>query len=358
MLLDRSMYFKRYAVGLMILLTLILGGVLLKKYIIYSALSHYKAPPVHVQLSVLKNSDWIESVYRPATVDAFFEPKLVVEQTAKIETLFVIPGQYVKAGDKLLELQRNLITPQLIQAQAQCVFDTDYALRQQSLYQSNAAAYNAYEQSWTQAQKSCANYELMQEKDAQYTLYAPADGVLGDFDWSEGDWMPAGTAFTTFVQPESLEIFFSIPAHWREHLVEGQTLNCILYKNSYPVVVRSIAPFVDPHTQQLIVRAVFKDVHTELLSGLRGRVELQLTHHDSAYFLIPQEALSVTALGPVVWIYDSDAQNVKSHSVEIKSFLSKEVLIYAPTLQSADRIVTFGQFKLKDGQGVVVDAAR
>lgn len=102
-----------------------------------------------------------------------------------------------------------------------------------------------------------------QLKLAQKSAEAPADAVIVETLYAQGDWVPAGAPVVTILPVDKITVRFAVPLSVASHLQNGRSVTLICERCGMPVraTVTYVSPFAQPESQ------------TEDLDALRYMVE-------------------------------------------------------------------------------------
>jgi HlyD family secretion protein len=91
----------------------------------------------------------------------------------------------------------------------------------------------------------------MQLKLAQKSANAPADAVVIDTLFAQGDWVPAGAPVVTILPVDKIRVRFAVPLAVASHLQNGHSVTLICAPCGAPVraTVTYISPFAQPESQ-------------------------------------------------------------------------------------------------------------
>ncbi len=102
-----------------------------------------------------------------------------------------------------------------------------------------------------------------QLKLAQKSANAPADAVVIETLYAQGDWVPAGSPVVEILPVDNISVRFAVPLAVAAHLQNGRSVTLICERCGKPVraTVTHVSPFAQPGSQ------------TESLEALRYMVE-------------------------------------------------------------------------------------
>lgn len=190
-----------------------------------------------------------------------------------IRKIHVKPGDQVKAGEALIEVDArreaaalDSATAQRRSAEAAHELAEQTRARSESLYKEGLISAQELEQARAQAAATEAAVRAARAQVSQrsvelqfYTVRAPLAGTVGEVLVRVGDFVTASTNLTTLAQAEMLEVNVAVPAE-RARAIEVGTLMEILDAEGEVLVSTEafyIAPTANPRTQLVDVKAVF-----------------------------------------------------------------------------------------------------
>ena len=230
-----------------------------------------------------------------------------------IQRITARPGQQVKAGQVLLEVdpRRERAGVRSAQAQrksaeAQRRFAQSTRRRAEQLMKEGIMSRQDYEQAVAQAQTAEASARSAEAQlQAQqveldfHRVTAPFAGVLGDIPVKLGDYVTPQTELTSVDQSRALEVSVAVPPERASDIQTGSTLVEVLDDEGNPVVSAPaffVAPTPDPRTQLVEVKAAFENtmglragqvVHTRVVYETRESLRLPtfaVTQQSSQFF--------------------------------------------------------------------------
>ncbi|MGH8731287.1 MAG: HlyD family efflux transporter periplasmic adaptor subunit, partial [Burkholderiales bacterium] len=162
--------------------------------------------------------------------------------------------------------------------------------------ESEVAAYNAVKKRLAELQthrrgpaRDAAEIEMLktqvaqtQVKLAQKSANAPADAVVIETLYAQGDWVRAGAPVIAILPVDKITVRFAVPLAVATHLQSGRSVTIICERCGTPVraTVTHISPFAQPESQ------------TEGLEALRYMVEARPNPAQAA-LLKPGQAVTV-----------------------------------------------------------------
>lgn len=230
--------------------------------------------------------------------------ELLPQVAGYVRRIHVRPGQKVKQGEPLVEIDARQQTAALNSAQAQkssAEVQLDLARttlqRTRALYQEGLASAQELERATAEvkaaeaAARSASAVVSQQSVQLGFNVVnAPFDGTVGEVFVRVGNLVSASSVLTTLSQSDVLEIGVAIPSDRARTLRPNSPIE-ILDKNGNVVVTSTlfyVDPVADPLTQLVEVKAAFRnDV------GLRPneRVRARVVYATREALLIPMLAV-------------------------------------------------------------------
>ncbi len=182
-------------------------------------------------------------------------------------------------------------------------------------------------------------------------IRAPIAGTINFLPIRRGDYVTALMHVATVAQNGTLEIVASVSEETRALLSVGMK---VTVEGTYPAVVTSIAPALDPVTKQIEVRIILSGKNS-LVNGQSVRITIPssapVIQKSAGPLLLPLTAVKLTPSARVVFSVGSDERLV-AHQVEIGDVHGDRIEIRTP-LPSDLEIVTDAR-GLSEGQKVAV----
>lgn len=284
--------------------------------------------------------------------------ELLPQVAGYVRRIHVRPGQQVKQGEPLIEIDARQQTAALNSAQAQNVsaeVQLDLARttlqRTRALYQEGLASAQELERATAEvkaaeaAARSSAAIVSQQSVQLGFNVVnAPFDGTVGDVFVRVGNLVGAATVLTTLSQADVLEVGVAVPAERARSLRPNSPLEIL--DSSGQVRVTSnifyVAPVANPLTQLVEVKAAFRnDVNLRPNERVRARV----VYDTREALLIPMLAVVRQSGQPFAVVVEERegghfAQRrpitlgrLGTHSFEVESGIEEGTLIAVSSLQ-------------------------
>jgi len=297
-----------------------------------------------------------------------------------------LPGQAVKQGQLLHEIDRRPFEAALSSAQAQLeqaqakLADADLAVsRKTTLVAADAAAQKELDDARSALKNASAQVEIAEagvrraQLDLEYTrLVAPFDGKVGKNEKDPGALVDAGQNSLLCVVQETDPILVTFRVsendmlRWRAGVRSGalsvpavdemrvavETADGARHPEEGRIYFRAVS--IDPASGTGEVQARLANKGDKLLPGqFVTAVLLGMTRPDC--LTVPQRAVVVSAAGPVVWVVEGG--KAATRPVRLGAWLDGEWIV-EDGLKAGETLVTDGVQRLRPGTEVEATAAQ
>jgi RND family efflux transporter MFP subunit len=266
------------------------------------------------------------------------------------------PGQAVRAGDVLVELDRReeelaVRLAQLRLEDAERLYD-----RYARSAESGAVLPTVLDEARTAAETARVELEQAEIALAYRNIKAVFDGYVGVTEVDPGDRVNPNTLITTLDDRSSLFVSFDIPEAFIGELTIGEKVDLETWSVTLPAVTGEIVDIgsrIDPRRRTFVARARVPNADDTLRPGMSFRVRVDV--EGELYPVIAETGVQWGADGAYVWcVVDGMAKRVP---VEIVQRRQGRVLVDGD-LENGDVIVVEGIQFMRDGTQVRYDQAR
>jgi len=302
----------------------------------------------------------VERKSRAATEDVVgtVRPKLsaVIEAkvSGRIEQMLVVPGQLVKAGEKLVLLDAHEIQSRLDQAAAARQQAESDLKRDTDLMQQKILSQSEFDNAQSKFRIAAAT-EAEAKTMLGYTLItAPFDGVitrkLADVGDLVGDPTTPNKPLLQMENPDTLRLEADVPEALVGNVKLGDKLAVRIAAVASEIegTVSEISPTADPNSRTYLVKLDLPGA-TGLRSGQFGRVSV-LVGETSA---IRVPAAAVIQRGQMELLFVVVNGHAELRLVKTGNRIGDEIEVVSG-LDSSEQVVTDGAASLTDGQPVSV----
>lgn len=283
-----------------------------------------------------------------------------------VRKILVRPGQQVKAGEVMVELDSRQQAAALQSAEARLraaqsseelaakTFQRAQALHKEGLVTSQELDRAEAEAKAAEAASKAAVAAVTETRvNLQFhAVRAPFPGTVGDVLVRIGDFVTASTPLTSITEGELLEVSMTIPPERARQVRVGTPIEIL--KSDGSVLLESslyfVAPEADPRTQLVDVRATFPNT-----VGLRPSelVRVRIIYGKSEALQIPVLSVIRQSGQPFVYKVDEKPEGlvVQRQPVQL-GILADQKYVVEDGLKSGDRIAVSLLQSLRDGMPV------
>lgn len=297
-------------------------------------------------------------------VHARYEMPLSFRMAGRLTARYVDPGEQVKQGQALAQLDPADPSLQLAYAKAaldaaehRLLFATQQRDRDEAQFKQNLISQLQLQQTQDNYASALAGRDQarQQYKLAQSTtLVADHDGIITSRQAEVGQVLAAGQAVFGFAQSGEREVYVDVPESRVGGITIGQAATMSLPASpghSYTARVREIAPAADAQSRTYLVKLAIDHADASLQLGMTADVALQGSKPADATVTIPATALFHQGEHPAVWVVSPGDSKLDLRPVIVARYGERDVLI-ATGLKVGERIVMQGVHTVSAGEKV------
>jgi RND family efflux transporter MFP subunit len=311
-------------------------------------------PSEHPLPTITVRVQSVESLKRMAAEDAIgtVRPKLSASLSAKITgtiaQMLVVPGQSVKAGQLIAQIDAREIQSRLDQAIAvrdQALKDNE---RYKKLFDQNAVAAQEYDAAQSRFQVATAAVAEAQTMLGYVKISAPFDGIITAKRADVGDLAAPGKPLADLEDPSALRLEADVPEALLAKIKLGDQLAVRVASAAISVngTVSEIAPAADSASRTFLVK-VDLPAAPGLRTGQFGRVAVPVAEVNA--MRVPASAVIVRGQMEIAFVVvDGKAQ---MRLIRTGKHLGSEVEVVSG-LHTGEPIVVEGGDQIVDGQPV------
>jgi len=262
-------------------------------------------------------------------------------------------GDYVEAGDVLIELTDDEESAQLAEARANLGDAQRRLQRLEELDNQGIAIPSDVDEARSQVQAAQARLDAILARLRDRLIRAPFAGLLGFRQISPGTLIMPGNAITTLDDISQIKLDFTIPETYLSLISPGRRVlahSSAWRDKRFEGVVASVGSRVDPATRSVTVRAVVDNAERLLRPGMLLSVEV--VAEEKSALTVPERA--VLQVGDQAFVFIVDAEQ-KAARREVDLGIRQAGLVEITNgLADGERVVTDGVVKLRDGIAVRV----
>lgn len=352
----------------------IIKGIAIGKYM--SSLPETASPVTVVKVEA---REWTPVIETTGLVRPNQGTMLSTQVSGTISQVLVQPGQLVKKGELLVELDSSVEKANLLASQAQLASTKQTYQRYLNLYKTKSVSQQELDNAKASYDTLIANIESLKATIQRRQIVAPFDGVAGIVKVNVGEYVSMGSEIVRVEDRSQMKVDFSVAQNSLEKLHLQQKVTATSdarLGETFSAKVTAIEPAINGATGLIDVQATFDPADSEkLLSGMFTRLRVALSTEKNQ-IVVPQVAVSYNMYGETVYILtalsDEDKQKLLDnekfpYKKEIdKVYRAKQVTVFTKDRQGiyaqlkgddikiGDLIITGGQQRIGNGSLVFV----
>ena len=324
----------------------------------------YVPPAVTVTTAAVTRDSWQQGLTAIGSLSAVQGVLVSAETPGKVTGVSFSAGSKVEKGDLLLQQDVSAEQAQLPGAEAELTLARANLERSRMLLKErfiSQAELDAAAAAERQAQAAVDNLRAVM---AKKSIRAPFSGRLGIRLVNLGQILREGDGIVSLQVLDPIFVDFSLP---QQQLAEiGNHFPVRVTSDAIPGetlvgTITAISPEVDPATRNVRIQATLQNVQEKLRPGMYANVEVLLPEQASGQ-VIPATAVLYAPYGDSVFVVEDsqqdaskpDAKSLRQQFVHLGEQRGDFVAV-SEGLKEGEVVVSTGVFKLRNGQGVVVD---
>lgn len=269
-----------------------------------------------------------------------------------IESFAFSEGQFVAAGDILVQLEDNEIVAGLRLAEASLSESRSLYERSKSLADTQAISASNLDQLLAQVRVDEASVEAARARLDNTVIRAPFAGRVGLRRVSPGGFVNTSTIITTLDDVSQIKLDFSVPEAFLTVLSEGMSISAesLVYPDRvFDGNVASIDTRLDPISRAVQVRAILPNEDGLLKPGMFMSVDLK---RDRGEIVVAPEQ-SIVPEGGSQFVFVVADGVAEKRRVQLGRRIPGFVAIESG-LEAGESVITEGTHKVRDGSQVEV----
>lgn len=274
----------------------------------------------------------------------------------QIKKIYVHPGQSVRAGQLLAELDDADYRLGVEALQIQYDQTSQEVARAKRMFEAKSLSPNDYEKATAGLRQLGIQLQVNKNKLAYTKLYAPAPGVIGEVNFAPAEMVDAGTAVFSLLNSTPLEIVCDIPASVYHNIDSYTGFSCHTSLDPatvYPLRVLGITPRADGNQLYRLRLSFEGKAPRGITSGANVEVSAQSTLPATGVEL-PAAALFKRGDEVCVWRVMAADSTVTAIPVTATAAPRGGNVIISTGLAGGDRIVRAGVSALHEGEKVSI----
>lgn len=315
------------------------------------------AAAIQVAVATATQTDMPNTLAGIGELEATRQVMVTAESGGLVRAIAFQPGERVKAGQTLVQLNDAPEQGELARLQAQAVNAKAQLQRTQRLLPQQAATQEELDHVQSAYSQVLADILRIKALIDQKRIKAPFTGVLGVRRVNLGQFAQAGDAMVSLTDAQTLYANITLPERALAQLKTGQEMGISV--DAYPQRpfkgrVSALEPRIDPGTRTVLIQATVPNPDNLLMPGMYAQGEVHLPAKKDV-ISVPETAVSYSAYGDFVYVVEgADTQLINTvRQVYVKTGERSEGrVVLLDGVKAGDRVVTSGQLRLSSGASV------
>jgi membrane fusion protein (multidrug efflux system) len=317
-------------------------------------------PPETVTTAPAAVESWDTSLTAVGTLTAVQGVTVAAELAGKVVEIAFEPGAKVARGGLLLRQDTSSEEAQLPGAVAQAELAATSLARDAKLLEGQIISQAQYDASVANRDQTAAAVGTIRAAIAKKTIRAPFGGRLGVRQANLGQMLREGDPIVTLQSLDPIYVNFTLPQQQVGRLRVGLPVR--MSCDALPGVtiegrITTVEPVVDADTRSVLVQATARNPKEELRPGMFVNASVGLPARLQV-LAVAATAILYAPYGDSVFVVEPAAGGkgavLRQQFVRLGERRGDFVAV-ASGLKGGEQVVSTGVFKLRNGQGVVVD---
>lgn len=280
-----------------------------------------------------------------ATIEPYKRNLISSSLPNRIKKIYVEVGDHVKAGQKLVDLDRANLAQQKLQLDN---LELEYK-RVKELFAVGGASQQQVDQMRTQYETAKTSYENLDENTV---LVSPTNGVVTARIYDNGD-LATGAILTVMqIQPVKVEVNISESDFTKVKLGMPVDVNVEVYGDEvFKGKVSLIHPTIDPATRTFVTEINIPNGDNRIRPGMFARVNIDFGSVNRV--VVPDQAVVKRSGSGDRFVYVYKDGKVSFNQVQLGRHMDTSYELISG-VENGSEVVIAGQSRLKDGAPVKV----
>lgn len=280
-----------------------------------------------------------------ATIEPYKRNLISSSLPNRIKKIYVEVGDHVKAGQKLVDLDRANLAQQKLQLDN---LELEYN-RVKELFAVGGASQQQVDQMRTQYETAKTSYENLDENTV---LVSPTNGVVTARNYDNGD-LATGAILTVMqIQPVKVEVNISESDFTKVKLGMPVDVNVEVYGDEvFKGKVSLIHPTIDPATRTFVTEINIPNGDNRIRPGMFARVNIDFGNVNRV--VVPDQAVVKRSGSGDRFVYVYKDGKVSFKQVQLGRHMDTSYELISG-VENGSEVVIAGQSRLKDGAPVKV----
>lgn len=344
----RNGVLKKQFVAIVILVTFVGAGIIL-----YAQ----KRPPTKVTVAKIIRIPLCVELEALGSTLANESVRITANTSDKVKTIHFEDGQSVKAGDTLVELDKEEEESELKSLEALLIEKVPSFERAKVLVGKKATTRAELETREASLKELQGDIDVVKAKIKDRVIKAPFSGILGFREISVGTLVQPGDVITTLYDVSKIKVNFEVPSIFLSALQVGLDVTGIV--DAYPDKefagkIVAVSPQVNPTTRTILVRALIPNEENLLKPGLLIKILVRTKKRNA--LVVPEESVKQRGVQHFVHLIqkgDGDAAFAVLKKVDI-GVRKSGIVEVMNGLKAGDLVVERGNLSINGRHPVII----
>ena len=307
----------------------------------------------YVKTIPLTRKSFVDYISVLGVAKALYQANLSSDEGGRIKEFVRDKGKYVNKGDVILIMDNDVLKANLDAASAQYERAESTFVRQEKVFKEKVTSELTYLNSKFERDAAKANCELIKARYDRTFIKAPFSGIV-DMKYSEiGETVLPGAPIVSLVNIDKIKMAAGVPENYVNMVKVGSNV-VVTFKDlddiMYNAVVSYVGHTISTNNRTFPIEILLENSNGKIKPELSARLQIEKANYKEV-FVIPEETVTETDLGPVVFIEKDGV--VQMRIIEIIS-RSKNKIAINKGIKEGENLVTVGFQNLVDGEKVTV----
>ena len=303
---------------------------------------------VYVKTVTLKSQPYTDYLELLGVAKAFYQANLSSDEGGKIKEFNKDKGSFVKEGDVILVIDNDVLKANMDAAKAQYEKAENNFKRQEELYNQKVTSELQYLNQKYERDAALANFNLIKARYEKTFIKAPFTGVVDKKFAEVGETVLPSAPIVSVVSMYNIKVEAGVPENYVNQVKVGDDVK-VVFKDlegiTYNEKISFVGSTISTDNRTFPIEIHIKNSDGKIKPELSSKVYIQRSNYDSA-IVIPEEVVTQTDVGPVVFIADGDTARMRK--IEVISRYNNQVAV-SSGLKAGDKLIRVGFQNLVDG---------
>lgn len=324
----------------------------------------FSPPPEVVTAAPVTADSWESLLTSVGSLDAVQGVMVTAEITGKVVEIAFEAGSRVAKGDLLVQQDRSAETAQLRSAESAAELARIEFNRSKKLLTDKVISQSDYDNARAKLTQALAQADNIRAVIAKKTIRAPFSGRLGIRQVNLGQTLKEGEPIVSLQSMDPIFVNFLLPQQQLAQIKTGFTVR--VSSDAMPgqvatCEITAISPEVDAATRNIRVQATLANPDEQLRAGMYVNVAVVLPVKKEVLVIPATAVLYAPYSDSVFVIEEKKGEDDSSAGLMVRQQFVRlgekrgDYIAVTSGLKAGQKVVSTGVFKLRNGQGVVVD---